>query len=540
MNQDLLASLHQLRSCRLLIVGDVMLDRYVRGEADRISPEAPVIVLRAEDEEVRLGGAGGVASFARGLGAEVSLATVIGSDGAGLTLRSLCRDERIDTSRILVDATRPTTQKERFIGLAAGRHAHQMLRVDRESSALLSTELASDLIPLVTHDLAEFDAVLIADYAKGVCTRELIAAVIEAAQQCDPPRPVLVDPGRGRSADWYRGATLLKPNRLEGESLCAGQHQIEGVLHAVVEQCPVGFHLPVPSPRLCGERARVRGSSSTSFDLTTAHRTAETIRAAADSEHVVLTLDRDGCVAASRDSSSFHVPSDARTVYDITGAGDMFLAMLGLALGNRLPLETAVRLANEAAGLEVERPGSTPITLDELRQFLTARHSGDKFTTLERLLPRVAEYRKQGCRVVFTNGCFDLLHVGHLALLEEAGQLGDILIVAINSDASVRKLKGAARPIIPEHDRARMLAALGCVDHVLIFDEDTPCQLLHAFQPDVLVKGGTTPHIVGQEIVIAYGGQVVRSGEVPGFSTTALLSRLQVLRSSMQRHEVTP
>ena len=488
MNGDLLSALDTLRSCRLLVVGDVMLDRYVRGEAERISPEAPVIVLRADDEEVRLGGAGGVASFARALGADVSLAGVVGSDAAAVTLRCLCRDDGIDTSRVLVDASRPTTQKERFIGLAAGRHAHQMLRVDRESRSPLEAGLETELIHLVTSAIAGCEAVLIADYAKGVCTRELVAAVVRAARECDPPRPVLVDPGRGRPADWYRGATLLKPNRHEGSQLTG-----------------VALH-----------------------DIDSACAAAHQIQAAAEVEHVVLTLDRDGCVVASCEATTFPVSADARAVYDITGAGDMFLAMLGLSFGNGLSLEVAVRLANAAAGLEVERAGSAPVTLAELRQSLAGQVAHpNKLTTLAALVPCVAEYRRQSRRVVFTNGCFDLLHVGHVSLLEEAAQLGDVLIVAINSDASVRKLKGTARPLIAEHARARMLAALECVDHVLIFDDATPHRLLHALKPDVLVKGGTTPDIIGREVVEAYGGQVRRTSEVPGLSTTRLVQQLR-------------
>ncbi len=488
MKTDLLAAMVQLRPCRLLVIGDVMLDRYVSGEVERISPEAPVMVLNANDDEIRLGGAAGVATFARALGAAVSLCGVVGHDPSAVAVRGLCRDEGIELSRLFEDATRPTTQKERFIGRAAGRHAHQMLRVDRESCSELSNDLETHLIQCITDSLRQFDAVLIADYAKGVCTRELVAAVISAAGKCDPPRPVIVDPGRGRPADWYSGATVLKPNRHEGSQLAGTR--IDGV--------------------------------------DAAFRAAGQIRDAANVEHVVLTMDRDGCIVVSNECEIVHIGADSRDVYDITGAGDMFLATLGVALGNNLSLELAVRLASEAAGLEVERAGSVSITLEELRAALSSRTvSRSKLTTLSALIPSLAEHRRQARSIVFTNGCFDLLHVGHITVLEEAAKLGDVLIVAINSDASVKKLKGQTRPMIAEQDRARILGALECVDYVLIFDDDTPHQLLQAIRPDVLAKGGTTDVIVGREIVESNGGRVCSLSAVEGISTTRLIGSMQ-------------
>ena len=529
--------LSQLGHPRLLVVGDAMLDRYTWGDAERVSPEAPVLVLRVDECEVRLGGAASVAVLLRGLEASVTLAGVIGDDASGRTVQRLLAEARIDATPLVVDPSRPTTTKERFLGRAANRHAHQILRVDTESRTSLDEELAGRMAGEVAALIPQLAAtphaaVLISDYAKGVCTPGLVASVIAASRGAGVP--VLVDPARGADYAIYRGVTLLKPNRLEAEMALG--HTIASVDEAL--------------------------------------RAATTLRGRCDCEAVVITLDREGLVLATA-AGAEHFPIAPRAVYDITGAGDMVLAMLGLGLAAGLPLPIATQLANVAAGLEVQQPGVTPISrLDVLRELerlsvatrmssasmssggcqptgsttSTIRLTPDarpllrgeavaKLVTLDEAECLAAEYRRTGRTVVFTNGCFDLLHVGHVSLLEEAAQLGDVLIVAINSDASVRKLKGAARPIIPEHDRARMLAALGCVDHVLIFDEDTPCQLLHAFQPDVLVKGGTTPHIVGQEIVTAYGGQVVRSGEVPGLSTTALLARLQSTRSSHERQE---
>ena len=240
----------------------------------------------------------------------------------------------------------------------------------------------------------------------------------------------------------------------------------------------------------------------------------------------VLTLDRDGLAYATEHDAGL-VPCRPREVCDVTGAGDMVLAMLGLCLAARVPLIDSLHLANMAAGLEVERFGVEQVSRADIeRELARGQTESREPVDLDQLVAHVAEHRRAGRTIVFTNGCFDLLHVGHVTLLEEASQLGDVLIVAINSDASIRQLKGSDRPIIGQNDRARMLAALACVNHVLIFNDDTPHRLLHALRPDVLVKGGTTNHIVGREIVEAYGGRIMQTSAVNNVSTTALVTRV--------------
>lgn len=481
---SLTQSFGQIRRPRILILGDLMLDRYTWGNAERISPEAPVMVLRADQEEVRPGGAASVAYLLRHLDAEISVAGVVGNDADGHTLRALFKDEGIDDQWVLVDPTRITTAKHRLVGRASNRHPHQILRVDYESRASLPDFLESELWNAIYPHFGQFDAILIADYLKGVCTERLLRLVIDTARECG--LPVLVDPGRLPNYERYRGATLLKPNRLEAE-----------------------FAL---------------GGSLASFEQAT--RAGMAFCESLELEAAVITLDRDGMVAVTP-SAYAAIATNQREIYDITGAGDMVLAMLGLCIAGGLTVFDAAKLANIAAGLEVERFGIAPVKRSEIAAQLSG--SGPRLGTTAKIvspdvITRIAmEYRQQGKHVVFTNGCFDLLHVGHVTYLQEAATLGDVLIVAVNSDASVSRLKGPTRPIIPDEQRATLLAALECVDHVVIFDEDTPRALLERIHPNILVKGGSSHEIVGRELVEAYGGQIRLLGLVPDVSTTGLL-----------------
>jgi D-beta-D-heptose 7-phosphate kinase/D-beta-D-heptose 1-phosphate adenosyltransferase len=483
---DLLTAFSTIGRCqKILVFGDLMLDRYTWGDAERVSPEAPVIVLRADQEEVRPGGAASVAYLLRHLEAEVSVAGVVGNDSDGHTLRALLRDEGIDDQFVLIDPSRPTTAKHRFVGRASDRHPHQILRVDHESRVPISELLATELWDSLQDRLSHFDAILIADYLKGVCSERLLQQVISKARANG--QPVLVDPGRTTDYQRYRGATLLKPNRGEAELACG--RSLDSSDHAL--------------------------------------QAADALRATCELDAVIITLDRDGLVLCAAEDREV-IPTDPRTVYDITGAGDMILAALGLCVAGGISTSNAARIANIAAGLEVERFGIAPVKRSEIAVKLSPQssRSATKLMTVDEVTRLADEYRRQGKRIVFTNGCFDLLHVGHVCYLQGAAALGDILIVAVNSDDSVRRLKGPSRPIIPERDRAQMLASLACVSYVVIFDDPTPCNLLERIRPDVLGKGGTTSEIVGREIVELYGGRVIRLSEVPGISTTSILSSL--------------
>ncbi|MBL8825928.1 MAG: D-glycero-beta-D-manno-heptose 1-phosphate adenylyltransferase [Planctomycetaceae bacterium] len=484
---DLLAAFERLERPRVLVVGDLILDRYTWGDAERVSQEAPVILLRADRREARLGGAGNVCAMLRGLEAEVICVSVVGADSEATVVRNLLADCDVDLRGVLTDPARPTTVKERFIGRAQGLHPHQILRVDSEVRDAVSHELEQRLVDFIDDCLDEVDIVLVSDYDKGVCTPHLVRQTIDRARLAEVP--VLVDPIRSQDYSKYRGATTMTPNRTE-----AGL--ASGVKIVTPEDAFLAGH------KLCRQLK---------LDL------------------CIVTLDRDGMAIVYPDGRGEQFSTQPKNVYDITGAGDMVLAMIGVALAGGLSPEDAVRLGNVAGGLEVEKVGVAVIERGEIRaRLLEQRRSGEsKFVSLDTLRALVAAHRSAGESIVFTNGCFDLLHVGHLACLQEAAKQGDVLIVALNSDASIRRLKGPTRPVIQEHDRAAILSALDCVDYVVTFDADTPAELLRQLQPDVLVKGGTyqANEVVGHDIVAAYGGRVHLAGVVDGISTSAIVAK---------------
>ena len=468
---------------RILVIGDVMLDRYTWGNVERVSPEAPVLILQAHDCEVRLGGAGSVAFLLRGLGADVSLLSIVGSDSEGRTATHLAEEVGIDCSGTLLEESRPTTCKERFLGRADGRHVHQILRVDRELAVPVNSSIEQRLIFDSVGRIPDFDAVLISDYCKGVCTPSLLREIINNSRELN--LPVLVDPGRDADFHFYRDATLIKPNRREAQ-------------------------------QAAGRKLR---------DPTDAINAAEIIRQITSTDIAVVTLDSEGIVC-SKDGYSAHHPTRPRDVYDITGAGDTVLALLGFCAARQVAIPEAIDLANVAAGLQVEKWGVEQIRWKDIRsELVRAPRSAFKILELEELCQRVNEHRKNRERIIFTNGCFDLLHAGHLTYLEEAARMGDVLIVAVNSDASVRRLKGKSRPLIPQSQRTAIVGALSCVAYAIIFDEDTPNQLIEIIRPDVLVKGGTytADEVVGREIVDRYGGVVAVTSYVPELSTTHIL-----------------
>jgi D-beta-D-heptose 7-phosphate kinase/D-beta-D-heptose 1-phosphate adenosyltransferase len=487
-SSDLLATLEKLAHPRILVLGDLILDRYTWGNAERVSQEAPVILLRADQREARLGGAANVCNMLRGLEAEVCCAGVIGADPDGATVRHLLTDAGVDASLVLRDDARPTTVKERFIGRAANRHPHQILRVDREVRDLLSEELEAKLATQLIERLSDFDVLLVSDYGKGVCSPQLLAEIITAARA--KSIPVVVDPCREALYDRYRGATAVTPNRYEAQQA-------------------TGRKIAVPQDALAVGRQLCQ-----QLELAAA----------------IVTLDSDGMFVVRADGSGQHFPTRPRKVYDITGAGDIVLSMIGLCLACGVSLEETVRLANIAGGLEVEQVGVVPISRDEIRGDIARSgregHAG-KIVTAEEAARLARSARAKGQKVVFTNGCFDLLHEGHVTYLEEAARQGDVLILGLNSDESVRQIKGPTRPVRKQADRAAVLAALAHVGYVVIFDEPTPTKLIELLRPDVLVKGGDyrdKPHeITGRELVESYGGRVYLATFVEGVSTTQIL-----------------
>ncbi|MEX2119305.1 MAG: D-glycero-beta-D-manno-heptose 1-phosphate adenylyltransferase [Pirellulales bacterium] len=498
---------------RIFVLGDLMVDQYTWGTARRVSPEAPVLVLLAENEEARAGGAASVAALLAALDADVVAAGVLGDDAGGRLARRMMSEAGIDQAGVLADPSRPTTLKQRFLGRAGNQSAaggHQVLRVDRETRQPLSPDTERGLKNFVRRRIAGCQALLISDYDKGVCTPGLVSEAIAAAR--DLKLPVLVDPPRPSSSPRehygrYRGASLLKPNRLEAE-LATGR-KILG-----------------PSDALQAGRELCR---------------------ACHVEATLVTLDAEGMALAIADKPGWVVPAAVQNIRDVTGAGDIVLAMLGLCLAAGCALPEAARLANVAAGLEVQKVGVQAVSRGEIRTQLDAllepRRSTplrsslaapmrnratpcSKILTLDEAVRRVAQHRRNGQRIVFTNGCFDILHAGHVSYLHEAAALGHVLLVAINSDASVRALKGSGRPVNRQAERAAVLAALASVDYVVVFDEPTPHELLFRLRPELLVKGGTylIEEVVGREIVEGYGGQVLVLGWTEGVSTSRILA----------------
>lgn len=483
----LLEKLETMGSPRVALVGDFMLDRYVYGNAERISQEGPIPVLRALREETRVGGAGNVAAGILTLGGRVNCIGVIGQDSAGEELLRLLNARGAETASLIRLGDCGTTIKTRYIGLTQGRNRQQMLRVDTEADGPLTDEVRATLRAVLRGCMREYDVLAIEDYGKGVVGEQLTGELIAEAREAS--KPVVVDPARVSDYGRYRGATLLTPNRFEAE-LASG----------------------------------VRITDDESLQ-----RAAKQILLAADAEAVVITLDREGAyLLTGDDERGRRLRSHPRTVYDGTGAGDAVMAMLSIAMGENMDYADAVMLTNVAGGLEVERFGVVPIerdeVADELRRLIGLRVG--KTMNRDRLADEIARRRERGETIVFTNGCFDLLHMGHVRYLQQARELGNCLIVAVNSDDSVRRLKGPRRPVITQDERAEMLGSLECVDYVTIFDEDTPKPLLNLLQPDVLAKGGTTGEVVGREIVTGYGGKVLTLDKVEGPSTTRIIERI--------------
>lgn len=488
MATDLIELVQRLGQPRVLVVGDLMLDRYVWGNAERISQEAPVILLRADKREERLGGASSVATMLRALGARVFLAGVVGNDRDAGRIRDMLTELGIDHEAVVSDPDRPSTVKERYIGRAQQRHPQQMIRVDYESREPLSSAIEAQLSKLVTHQLRKADVVLISDYDKGVCTPGLLASTIAGARARN--LRVLADPIRGSDYRKYHGCSSMTPNRLEA-GLASG---------------------------------RVIQTNEQALEA------AAQLREQLDMEAAIVTLDKDGMALVHRDGRKMTFPTRPRQVYDITGAGDMVLSVLGMALAAGADYEAAIRLANVAGGLEVEKIGVAIVTRDEILSDLirSGPASNRKLLDRQTLGVEIDRRRMLGQRVAFTNGCFDLLHAGHVQYLQDARAQADILVVGINSDESVRALKGPSRPVNSVEARAQVLAGLQSVDYLSVFHEQTPLDLIQAVRPDVLVKGAdySKDQVVGADFVESYGGQVYLAPLREGYSTTRILQTL--------------
>ena len=461
---------------QVLVVGDLMLDRYWHGATSRISPEAPVPVVKVEQSEDRIGGAGNVALNISALGAGASLVGIVGKDEAAESLSTRLQSAGIHAD-FQVSASKPTITKLRVIS----RH-QQLLRLDFED--VFEAEDADQLPQKVEQLLGNVGALILSDYAKGALQNS--QALIASARQAGVP--VLVDP-KGGDFDAYRGATLLTPNLSEFE--------------AVVGAC-------------LNEQSLVEKGAELLDRL--------------DLDALLITRSEHGMTLLRKDMPELHLPARAREVFDVTGAGDTVISVLATAIAAGAELPDAVAMANIAAGLVVGKLGTATISMPELRRAISEEQGSERgVVNEEQLLVDVADARAHGERIVFTNGCFDILHAGHVGYLEQARKQGDRLILAINSDASVTRLKGEGRPINPVERRMAVLAGLEAVDWVVPFEDDTPERLLELIKPDILVKGGdySRTEVVGWEIVEGYGGEIKALDFLDDCSTTAIVEKIQ-------------
>ena len=446
---DLLTSLSAFSAFKVLVVGDFMLDELVHGDASRLSPDAPVPVLTVDRVDRQGGGASNVAACLAGLGGLVQCCGVLGGDSPGVHLRNAIESSGCSTKGIVDDPDRPTTVKRNLVGLAQHRHPQKMFRLDIESSAPLSTATTEAIHAQATKIAQQVDAVCIEDYGKGVCSHTLCQAVIAAAKSSGVP--VLVDPANRDDYGRYAGATVMTPNRTEAERACQTLDcgtDPAAMATALLESCEL--------------------------------------------DAIVITLDRQGALLLERGGTPEVIPTCQRDVYDVTGAGDMVLAALTAARAHDLSWGDAVHLANAAAGLEVESFGAHAIPLARIASEVLRIHSPQtgKVRSQRDLLLELAAHREAGHRIILTNGCFDVIHAGHVGYLRDAREQGDVLVVGINCDEEVTRMKGEGRPIYTLEDRMAILSELACVDYVVPFDEPTADRLIEATHPDLYVKGG--------------------------------------------------
>jgi D-beta-D-heptose 7-phosphate kinase/D-beta-D-heptose 1-phosphate adenosyltransferase len=465
------------------VVGDLMLDEYIQGRAERISPEAPVPVINVHSSDHRLGGAANVAHQVAVLGGAVRLGGVLGKDTQGEQVIRSAHAVGIDTRAVLCRADRCTTRKLRILS-----QGQQLVRADWEDTASCENCVNELMAALDVEPLP--DVIVLSDYAKGVVTRDLVAQLIALAERSSCR--LLVDP---KSPDFglYRGASILTPNHRELETALGKKLPIDGDAIALAT------------------RPLVR---------------------ALELEAIVVTLGGSGMIVVPAEDDYSFIHAIRRTVYDVTGAGDTAMAVLAVGIAAHLGIADAARIANVAAGLAVTEVGTVTVNTESIRDALQ-RLAPNKILNAVELAARAASWRAVGKRIVFTNGCFDLLHTGHLALLRKAAVLGDILVLAINSDASVRRLKGNGRPVVGQHDRAAMLAALECVDAVTVFDDDTPLETIRRIRPSVLVKGADyqKEDVVGRELVESSGGRVALIPLIPERSTSAIVEHIRRART---------
>ncbi len=494
--KELITLIDRWESKRALVVGDFMLDQSVFGNAERLSPDAPVPVLKVVDETAAPGGAANVCRTLAALKCEVTCLGLVGDDAAGNQLVNALREAGCGTDQLIIVEGRPTIVKRNMIGLAQHRHPQKMFRVDYEDNSPLDEDFVETLFDHAVATMRQADVLLLEDYNKGLLTEDLCQRLIAEAKAAN--LPVYVDPAPITDYGKYRGCTCMTPNRTEAE-LATG--------------CDVE---------------------------TETHKMATQLLNQLEMEAVALTLDRHGSLLQVAGEDPVPVPTQAREVYDVTGAGDVFFGTMAMARANGASWVDATSMANFAAGLEVEQFAMVPIPLQQIHSQLIYQQGAriGKVRTLKQLLPELEAHRWDKKRIAFTNGCFDILHAGHVELLRAARQTADLLVLAVNTDKSIRRLKGDKRPIVTEAERVMVLSELSCVDYIVLFgddptedpsEKDTPVPLIRGIQPDVLIKGAqyNIEDVLGRDIVEEHGGEVVLIPHVEGMSTTNIVDKIR-------------
>ena len=474
----------KFEKCHILVIGDLMIDEYVWGEVDRISPEAPVQVVSVLRDSATLGGAGNVVNNLVALGAQVAIAGILGAGANADLLIKMFRELGVDTTGVIQDPTRPTTRKTRIIG----GHQH-VLRIDRETKQEISEEQVNTLVRFAKDRIGAFDLILVSDYGKGLLSETLLRQIIDVANQ--NKKRIIVDP-KGLNFGKYAGATAITPNKKEA-SLAAG---IEILDDASLEEAGKKLLLDIPV------------------------------------QMVLMTCGKEAMVLFEQGNEPYRImTSEVRQVFDVSGAGDTVVSVLGLGLASGHSFRQAAAIANVAAGIVVGKVGTATVSRKELQRALepSIEALATKQKTLSDLILIIDRLRAGGKTIVMTNGCFDLLHVGHIKLLSASKKMGDVLIVAIDDDESVRALKGKDRPIIAAQERIRIISALDCVDYVTLFSTRELGDLIEALRPDVLTKGSnyTNETVLGREIVEKFGGSVALIPMTEAVSSTGVINQIK-------------
>mgnify|MGYP000695831944 CR=1 FL=1 len=489
-SRNLVHILSNIGSPNILLIGDFMLDKYVWGEVKRISQEAPIPVLNVTSEEARPGGAGSVAHNLAHLGANVYCFGLVGNDNDGKLLLDNLNGIGVETDGIVQVSDRPTTVKVRMMGhlQSAGRGIQQLLRIDYEKTDDIEEEMQDEIINNIETKINNVDIILISDMNKGVLSKRILETVIRLGK--DHKVPVIVDPRLSNDYTIYKGATAITPNRFE-------------------TKLSTGIKIT---------------------DVNTMKSAGKKLLEESCLEYVIITADKDGMFLFRKDGSYDLISTVPKDVYDVSGAGDMVLSIFGFVVGSKNSFENAAMIANIAAGVEVGKIGAVPVSKSEILSELMGGSNPlyTKIKVLDELEEKLNKHRENGERIVFTNGCFDILHIGHIEYLKFSRQQGDLLVIGLNTDRSVREQKGDKRPFVSEDERARLISALEDVSYVILFDELTPEKLIRRIKPDILVKGEDWKEkgVVGREFVESYGGKVILAPLVDNVSTTDIVTRI--------------